>query len=54
MDLAVDVNIYFTGHTNTEIIAAVGIEWIINASGKAHFYFKNNIPADVEVPDEIK
>jgi len=53
-DLAVDVNIYFTGHTNTEIMAIAGIDWIINASGKAHFYFKNNIPADVELPEEIK
>jgi hypothetical protein len=53
-DLAVDVNIYFTGHTSAEIMATVGIDWLINASGKAHFYFKNNIPADVELPEEIK
>ena len=45
--LAADVNIYFTSHTHTEIMAAAGLDWIINASGKAHFYFKNTIPAGV-------
>ena len=53
-DLAVDVNIYFMGHTRTEIMKLAGIEWIINASGKAHFYFKDTIPANVEWPEEIK
>ena len=53
-DLAVDVNIYFMGHTRAEIMAAAGIDWVINASGKAHFYFKDTIPEGTEIPEDVQ
>ena len=43
-NLAADVNIYFTGYTQAEIIAAAGDAWLKNAGEKAHFYFKDTMP----------
>ena len=45
-----DVNIYFTNYTYDEIVEEVGYAWFTNASRKAHFYFRDTIPEDVEQP----
>ena len=45
-----DVNIYFTGYTQAEIVAVAGDAWFKNASEKAHFYFKDTMPEGVEIP----
>jgi hypothetical protein len=53
-DLDTDMNFYFYEQTKEEVIAARGEDWLTNADEKAHFYFKDTIPADVEWPEEIK
>ena len=50
-----DINIYFCNHTLEEVIAMTGSDkWYTDADEKAHFYFKDTIPADVEWPEELK
>ena len=53
-NLDTDMNFYFYEQTKEEVIAARGEDWFTNASEKAHFYFKDTIPADVQWPEEIK
>ena len=55
-NLANDVNVYFYNYTYEEVVAACGGKdgWFTNADKKAHFYFKDTMPADVEWPEEIK
>jgi len=53
-NLASDVNIYFYNHTYDEVKAMAGDdEWFTNADEKAHFYFKDTIPEDVEIPEGV-
>ena len=49
------MNFYFYTMTKEEVIAASGgkEDWLTNASEKAHFYFKDTIPADAEWPADI-
>ena len=49
-----DVNFYFYTLTYDEVVERLGSDWMEEASEKAHFYFKDTIPADVEWPEEIK
>ena len=51
-----DVNIYFYNQTKEEVIKACynKDEWFTGASEKAHFYFKDTMPEDVEWPEELK
>ena len=50
-----DINIYFCNYTLEEVIAMTGSDkWYTDADEKAHFYFKDTIPADVEWPEELK
>jgi hypothetical protein len=55
-DLDTDMNFYFYEQTKEEVIAAYGgkDDWLTNADEKAHFYFKDTIPADVEWPEDIR
>ena len=47
-----DVNIYFFNYTFEEVMALCdNAEWYTNASEKAHFYFKDTMPDDVQIPD---
>jgi hypothetical protein len=50
------MNFYFYEQTKEEVIAAYGgkDDWLTNADEKAHFYFKDTIPADVEWPEDIR
>ena len=54
--LETDMNFYFYTMTKEEVIAASGgkDDWFTNASDKAHFYFKDTIPADVEIPEDVQ
>ena len=41
--------------TYEELVDTIGDEaWFKNADEKAHFYFKDNLPADVEIPEDVK
>jgi hypothetical protein len=55
-DLENDVNIYFYNQTKEEVIKANRGKdgCFTNASEKAHFFFKDTMPTDVEWPEEIK
>ena len=54
-ELADEMNFYFYDMTYDEVLALVGSDaWYTNADKKAHFYFKDTIPADVEWPEDIK
>ena len=55
-NLDTDMNFYFYTMTKEEVIAANGgkEEWFTNASDKAHFYFKDTIPADAEIPEDVQ
>jgi len=50
-----DVNIYFYNQTQEEVMKACNnkMEWLTGASEKAHFYFKDTMPEDVQWPDEL-
>jgi hypothetical protein len=51
-NLACDVDIYFYEYTKEEVIKMAGTdEWFTKADAKAHFYFKDTMPADVVVPE---
>ena len=52
-NLAGDVNIYFYTMTSEEAIEMCGEEWLKNASEKAHFYFKDTIPAGAVLPEGV-
>jgi hypothetical protein len=50
-----DINFYFTEYTYEEVVDMVGDSaWFTSASEYAHFYFKDNMPAGVEWPEELK
>ena len=50
-----DVNIYFYNQTYAKVKSAGGNDlWFNNASDKAHFYFSDTLPANVEWPEKIK
>ena len=49
-----DVNIYFYTMTKAEVVALCGEEWLKNADPKAHFYFKDTIPAGTEIPEDVQ
>jgi len=53
-NLETDVNFYFYTQTKEEVIAAHGDAWLTNASEKAHFYFKDTIPAGTEIPEDVQ
>ena len=53
-ELETDINFYFYDMTKEEVFARAGENWYNNADEKAHFYFKDTIPADVEWPEDIK
>ena len=53
INLANDVNFYFYTMTKDELIEMCGDGWLINADEKAHFYFKDTIPEDVEIPEGV-
>ena len=55
-NLETDMNFYFYTMTKEEVIAASGgkDDWFTNASEKAHFYFKDTIPADAVWPEDIQ
>jgi hypothetical protein len=55
VDVDHDINVYFTNFTLEEMIEIIGeSNWYDNASEKVHFYFKDTMPADVELPAELK
>jgi len=50
-----DVNFYFYDLTYDEVVAKVGnANWFKNADEKAHFYFKDTIPAGTEIPEDVQ
>ena len=53
-NLETDMNFYFYDKTYDEVVAMAGDACFKNASEKAHFYFKDNIPADAEIPEDVK
>ena len=52
-NLASDVNIYFYEQTYEEVVALCGEAWFKNASKKAHFFFKGEIPEGVVPPEGV-
>ena len=50
-----DINIYFCNNTLEEVIKMTGSDkWYTGADEKAHFYFKDTMPADAQWPEELK
>ena len=55
VDLDTDINFYFYDMTYEELVEEIGDDaWFTNASSKAHFYFKDTMPTDVEIPEDVK
>ena len=52
-NLETDVNFYFYDMTYEQAVKAAGNDaWFTNADKKAHFYFKDTMPEDVEIPGQ--
>lgn len=52
-NLSREVNVYFYTMTYDDVVkTAGGEEWFTNADPKVTFYFKDTMPADVEIPED--